>query len=350
MASSIDETKPATGIDQPVKVIRDNFAAAKVEIETLQSEKLDRNGDIMLGVLQFAPITLASLPDPTTNTGGMFFVTDASPASTYFSDGATWISVVDPSTAADIRGLGFFDITNDGSGSGLDADLLDGNHSTAFATAAQGTTADSALQNVVEDTNPQLGGHLNSNSFSIKTDGNVILSFSSGGENAVNWVDIQHETTGLAPIISVKGSDTNIDLKLDTKGTGVIDASTNKIINVVNPTSAQDAATKDYVDSSVAVSAFRLDAGPVTSIILGDGIIVLTSGGAGQAVTLLLAAGAPAGTTFTLKNGLGNSATIITPSGGDTIDGVAGPNGGLLVAPLAFTRLVSDGTSSRFVI
>ena len=35
--------------------------------------------------------------------------------------------------------------TVDGSGSGLDADLLDGNHSSAFATAAQGTTADAAL-------------------------------------------------------------------------------------------------------------------------------------------------------------------------------------------------------------
>jgi len=39
-------------------------------------------------------------------------------------------------TAADIRGLGFFDITNDGTGSGLDADLLDGNEATAFAPAA----------------------------------------------------------------------------------------------------------------------------------------------------------------------------------------------------------------------
>jgi putative lipoic acid-binding regulatory protein len=37
-------------------------------------------------------------------------------------------------TAADIRGLGFFDTSNDGSGSGLDADLLDGNHASAFAT------------------------------------------------------------------------------------------------------------------------------------------------------------------------------------------------------------------------
>ena len=36
--------------------------------------------------------------------------------------------------------------TVDGAGSGLDADLLDGNEATAFATAAQGTLADSALQ------------------------------------------------------------------------------------------------------------------------------------------------------------------------------------------------------------
>lgn len=37
-------------------------------------------------------------------------------------------------TAADIRGLGFFDTSNDGSGSGLDADTVDGNHASAFST------------------------------------------------------------------------------------------------------------------------------------------------------------------------------------------------------------------------
>ena len=36
--------------------------------------------------------------------------------------------------------------TVDGAGSGLDADLLDGNHASAFATSAQGSLADSALQ------------------------------------------------------------------------------------------------------------------------------------------------------------------------------------------------------------
>ena len=37
-------------------------------------------------------------------------------------------------SAADIRTLGFFDTTNDGSGSGLDADKLDGKHASEFLT------------------------------------------------------------------------------------------------------------------------------------------------------------------------------------------------------------------------
>ena len=46
--------------------------------------------------------------------------------------------------------------------------------SSDYATAAQGTTADSALQNVVEDTSPQLGGDLDFN-------GNKATSFTSTG-------------------------------------------------------------------------------------------------------------------------------------------------------------------------
>ena len=46
--------------------------------------------------------------------------------------------------------------------------------SSDYATAAQGTTADSALQNIVEDTTPQLGGNLDFN-------GNTATSFTSTG-------------------------------------------------------------------------------------------------------------------------------------------------------------------------
>jgi len=45
--------------------------------------------------------------------------------------------------------------------------------SSDYATAAQGTTADSALQNIVEDTTPQLGGNLDLNSNNITGTGNI---------------------------------------------------------------------------------------------------------------------------------------------------------------------------------
>ena len=115
-----------------------------------------------------------------------------------------------------------------------------------------------------------------------------------------------------------------------------------------------DDATKDYVDTEVAsvgapIPAFRLDAGPVTAIILGDEIVVLSSGGPGQSVTLPLAVAFPAGATLTLKNGIGTFGATIVPSGPDTIDGVGGPDAGLLVGPLAFTRLISDSASNWYV-
>ena len=71
--------------------------------------------------------------------------------------------------------------TVDGSGSGLDADLLDGNQASAFATSAQGSTADSALQNVSEDTTPQLGGSLSTNGNDIVFGNSDQARFGSGG-------------------------------------------------------------------------------------------------------------------------------------------------------------------------
>ena len=48
-----------------------------------------------------------------------------------------------------------------------------------YATAAQGTKADSALQNVVEDTTPQLGGNLDLNSNDITGTGNIDIGDNS---------------------------------------------------------------------------------------------------------------------------------------------------------------------------
>ena len=84
------------------------------------------------------------------------------------------------------------------------------------------TFRQTALQNIVEDTTPQLGANLDANTFDIEEDGNIILSFTSGGELAVNWIDIVHATTGSGPIIRSVGADADIDLNISAKGAGIV--------------------------------------------------------------------------------------------------------------------------------
>jgi len=102
------------------------------------------------------------------------------------------------------------------------------------STLTAGLASDSAISNLVEDTSPQLGGNLDTNSQNILIDDAHFIGDESGNEqiifqttgSAVNQFDITNSASSTAflqgPILQVTGGDSNIDLNLIAKGTGVI--------------------------------------------------------------------------------------------------------------------------------
>ena len=95
---------------------------------------------------------------------------------------------------------------------------------------------------VVDDTSPQLGGNLDTNSFMIDFDdahgirdenGNEQLIFETTS-SAVNHIDITNAATGGGAQIGAVGGDSNLNLRLRPKGTGVIEA-----MGATNPGSIQ---------------------------------------------------------------------------------------------------------------
>ena len=117
-------------------------------------------------------------------------------------------------------------------GTGTSATVANGKTVIAYAKADDGTNPNistiSLASDLVDDTTPQLGGNLDTNSFMIDFDdahgirdenGNEQLIFQTTS-SAVNQFDITNAATGNAPSISATGDDSNIDIALIPKGTG----------------------------------------------------------------------------------------------------------------------------------
>tara|TARA_R100001224_G_C4027240_1_gene151377 strand:- start:2627 stop:3715 length:1089 start_codon:yes stop_codon:yes gene_type:complete len=128
----------------------------------------------------------------------------------------------------------WLDTTNSGSNS-LTIKFFDGTDDITFATVnTSANTVDftdsSVTFDIVNDTSPQLGGDLDTNSANIKIDdahgildddGNELIIFQKTG-SAVNQFDITNNASGSNPILEGTGGDSNIGIDLKPKGTGEI--------------------------------------------------------------------------------------------------------------------------------
>ena len=137
-----------------------------------------------------------------------------------------------PSGAA--VGTMWLDTTNSGSNS-LEIKFFDGSDDISFATINTSANTvnfiDSTVSfDIVNDSSPQLGAYLYTNSANIKIDdahgildddGNEQIIFQKTG-SAVNFLEITNQATGSNPSLSANGSDTNVGLEFSTKGTGAI--------------------------------------------------------------------------------------------------------------------------------
>jgi len=132
------------------------------------------------------------------------------------------------------------------SGSGSSVNVLNGKTVIAYAKADDSTNPNiasvSLSSDLVDDTSPQLGGDLDTNSFNIAFDDAHGINDENGNEqivfqttsSAVNQIDITNAATGNAPSIQATGGDSNINLKVGPKGTGLIE-----VLGSTNPGSIQ---------------------------------------------------------------------------------------------------------------
>ena len=129
-------------------------------------------------------------------------------------------------------GTMWLDTTNSGSNS-LTIKFFDGSDDISFATIDTSANTVNFIDSTVasdllNDTTPQLGGNLDTNSNNILIDDAHFIGDENGNEqiifqttsSAVNQIDVTNAATGNPPEISATGGDSNIDLKLTPKGTG----------------------------------------------------------------------------------------------------------------------------------
>jgi len=175
-----------------------------------------------------------------------------------------------------------------GSGSSVTFAATDKGDKVVIASANDGTNPDIkevalGMQNIVEDTSPQLGGDLDTNDFNIAFDDAHGINDENGNEqiifqttsSAVNQFDITNAATGNAPSLSATGGDSNIDIALIPKGTGETKVGT----GAADATITSSGAHNLILDTNSGTNS-----GVITIVDGANGNITITPNGSGNIV------------------------------------------------------------------
>jgi len=173
--------------------------------------------------------------------------------------------------------------------SGTDAGVTvaNGKTSLVYAKADDGTnpTIDSVAlaSDLVDDTSPQLGGNLDTNSFMIDFDDDHGIRDENGNEqlifqtttSAVNQLEITNAATGNDPKLAAAGGDSNIDLALAPKGSGEVVVGTGSAAATITTSGAYDLT----LDTNSGTNS-----GTITITDGANGAITATPNGTGEVV------------------------------------------------------------------
>jgi hypothetical protein len=148
--------------------------------------------------------------------------------------------------------------------------FFDGSDDISFATIDYSANTvnfldSTVVADIVGDTSPQLGGNLDTNSHNIliddahfiaDDDGNEQIIFQKTG-SAVNELEVTNASTGNGPILGSSG-ETNVDLNLNPKGSGVLKSGT-KAVKIAGKETIWIPAVAMYPNSTNGAEANQVE-------------------------------------------------------------------------------------------